>query len=157
MPAPFLPRNELPHDIPHWVQPGARHYISFNVSNRTDKPLLAPSIANALLQGFADYERMNHWYVWLAVVMPDHIHMILTFDLQRQEVKKNVLSWRSYHARTLGINWQKDFFEHRLRNDDEFVEKCHYIRMNPVRAGLCVRPEEWSYIIDRTKIDGGQL
>jgi len=85
--------------------------------------------------------------------MPDHIHMIVTFDLQ-QGVKKTVNSWRSYHARTLGIDWQKDFFEHRLRDDDAFTETCLYIRMNPVRQELCTTPDEWPHIIDRTKIDG---
>ena len=53
MSAPFLPRKSLHHDIPPWVQQGARHYVSLNVSNRTEKPLLVPSIANALIQGLA--------------------------------------------------------------------------------------------------------
>ena len=156
MSAPFLPRKTLPHDIPSWVQQGALYYISFNVANRPEKPLIAPLIANALLQGLVDYEHIHRWYIRLAVVMPDHIHMIATFNL-REEVKKTVCSWRAYHARKLGLDWQKDFFEHRLRSENSLEEKSFYIRMNPVRQGLCTVPEQWPYIIDRMNIDEGKL
>lgn len=53
--------------------------------------------------------------------------------------------WKHFTARTLGIEWQRDFFDHRLRHRS-FVEKAHYIRMNPVRAGLVEKLEEWPYV-----------
>jgi len=43
------------------------------------------------------------------------------------------------------ITWQKNFFEHRVRNDDNDTYKADYILQNPVRAGLVSRPEDWSY------------
>jgi putative transposase len=46
----------------------------------------------------------------------------------------------------LKVNWQRDFFDHRLRNDQELQEKTSYILMNPVRRGLCVRAEDWVWI-----------
>jgi hypothetical protein len=30
-----------------------------------------------------------------------------------------------------------------IRNYPQFVEKLRYIHRNPVKAGLCERPEEW--------------
>jgi hypothetical protein len=33
-----------------------------------------------------------------------------------------------------------------LRNDENVIEKSHYIRMNPVRAGLIDKPESWPYV-----------
>jgi len=32
-----------------------------------------------------------------------------------------------------------------LRSNENRIEKAHYIRMNPVRKGLCQTPEEWPY------------
>ena len=145
MSTPFLSRKSLPHAIPGWVHQGARHFVTFNVTNRTDKPLVVPSVARALLQGIGEYESQYRWFVWLAVIMPDHIHLIATFNLEHG-LAQTVRAWKSYQARILGISWQRDFFEHRLRNDDAFQEKCAYIRMNPVRKGLCATPEEWPYI-----------
>ena len=145
MSTPFQSRKNLPHGIPSWVHQGARHFITFNVANREENPLVAPGIAHALLRGIEDYEAQHRWFVWLAVVMPDHLHLIVTFNLE-YGLANTVRAWKRYHAHTLGIDWQRDFFEHRLRDDDAFLEKCAYIRMNPVRKGLCATPEEWPYI-----------
>ena len=51
--------------------------------------------------------------------------------------------WKRYQTRDMGIIWQDNYFDHRFRNDDEYIEKAHYIRMNPVRKELCVKSEEW--------------
>jgi putative transposase len=42
--------------------------------------------------------------------------------------------------------WQKRYYDFNIRNYPQFVEKLRYIHRNPVKAGLCERPEdcEWS-------------
>ena len=42
--------------------------------------------------------------------------------------------------------WQKRYYDFNVRNHEQFVEKLHYIHSNPVKAGLCLRPEDraWS-------------
>ena len=49
-------------------------------------------------------------------------------------------------AKTIGISWQRDFFEHRLRKDESFRQKADYILLNPVRAGLTRNPNDWPYV-----------
>ena len=39
-------------------------------------------------------------------------------------------------------HWQEGFFDHVLRSEESYAEKWEYVRLNPVRAGLCQRPEE---------------
>ncbi|MDP2990311.1 MAG: hypothetical protein Q8O57_07080 [Kiritimatiellota bacterium] len=97
------------------------------------------------------YEQIGRWYMWLMMIMPDHLHFIATFDLQRG-VRPIMRAWKSYQAAKLGINWQSDFFEHRLRNDKEYEEKAHYVRMNPVRKGLVQTTEEWPFVMDRIRM-----
>ena len=41
--------------------------------------------------------------------------------------------------------WQDGFFDHLLRSGESYAEKWNYVRMNPVRAGLVARPEDWPY------------
>lgn len=41
--------------------------------------------------------------------------------------------------------WQIGFFDHVLRNLESYTEKWEYVRLNPVRAGLCGHPEEWRW------------
>ena len=151
---PFPKREKLPHEIPSWVQQGERHFITINCKHRGSDQLLKH--APDLLESARHYEEIGRWYIWLMVIMPDHIHFIATFDLSLK-TKKTITAWKSYQARTLQIEWQSDFFEHRLRNPSEFDEKCHYIRMNPVRANLADQPEKWPHVLDRNSIDSVPL
>lgn len=141
-------RKKLPHEIPSWVTQGARHYITINCRERGTKHLCQAPVARALLKGGESYEALGRWYLWIMLIMPDHLHLIVTLDLSRG-VQTTVAAWKGYQAKKLGVDWQTGFFEHRLRNDNEYAEKAHYIRMNPVRKGLISMAEKWPYVIDR--------
>jgi hypothetical protein len=54
--------------------------------------------------------------------------------------------WKGYLARCHGIGWQRCFFDHRIRNKDQWDEKAAYIRQNPIRAGLVTEIKNWPYI-----------
>jgi putative transposase len=41
--------------------------------------------------------------------------------------------------------WQKRYYDFNIRNYSQFVEKLRYIHRNPVKAGLCERPEDWQW------------
>jgi hypothetical protein len=44
-----------------------------------------------------------------------------------------------------GVFWQPRFFDRALRTVKEYHEKVEYIHLNPVKAGLVSRPEEWPW------------
>jgi len=144
-------RRKLPHRIPSWVRQGAWHFVTVNCQERGTDGLCRDDVLARLLKSARHYEEIGRWYLWLMVVMPDHVHLIVTFDLERG-VRLIMKAWKSYLTRNLSIQWQSDFFEHRLRNDEEFVQKMHYVRMNPVRKGLVSSPDAWPYVIDRISL-----
>ncbi len=148
-PLSFPIRKKLPHVVPSWVSQGARHFITVNCKQRIGSPLL--SAAPSLLESATIYEQLGRWYLWLMVIMPDHLHFIATFNLDHG-VQSTVKAWKSHQAKHQDINWQSGFFEHRVRNDAEVEEKSHYNRWNPVRKGLVKSPEEWPHAIDRTRL-----
>ena len=41
--------------------------------------------------------------------------------------------------------WQKRYYDFNIRNQEQFIEKLRYIHRNPVRRGLCARPEDWAW------------
>jgi REP element-mobilizing transposase RayT len=41
--------------------------------------------------------------------------------------------------------WQKRYYDFNVRDHAQFVEKLHYIHGNPVKRGLCLRPEDWAW------------
>ena len=151
---PFPKREKLPHKIPSWIQQGERHFITINCKCRGGDQLL--QYGRDLLESARYYEEIGRWHLWLMLVMPDHIHFIATFDLSKG-LTTTVSAWKRYQKKKLGIEWQSNFFEHRLRNGAEFDEKCHYIRMNPVRQNLAANPEEWSHVLDHNSLDSGSV
>jgi putative transposase len=86
------------------------------------------------------------WYVRLAMLMPGHVHLVVWFPDIETRVQTIVSKWKEWTAKSLKIYWQRDFFEHRLREEESFREKADYILANPVRAGLVERPEGWPYV-----------
>ena len=56
-----------------------------------------------------------------------------------------VQHFKSYLARTYGIDSQRGFFETRIRDDVHMSEKARYICGNPVRKGLCATADDWPY------------
>lgn len=59
---------------------------------------------------------------------------------------KTISDWKHWIAFRAGVAWQRDFFDHRLRQTKSFTEKATYIRNNPVRAGLVTTQDQWPYI-----------
>ena len=91
--------------------------------------------------------------IWIGayVVMPDHIHLFVAMDEQRKTLPglvKSLKNTLSKALRAIGISsphWQKGFFDHVLRSGESYSQKWEYVRNNPVRAGLVVKPEDWRY------------
>ncbi len=51
----------------------------------------------------------------------------------------------SYRLKNRGSVWQASFTNHRIRDFEDYEHHREYIRMNPIRARLAERPEEYPY------------
>jgi putative transposase len=85
------------------------------------------------------------------VVMPDHLHLLLTPGCETSLEKtmqliKGGSSHRIHLQRENKMQiWSSGFHEATIRGVEDFVARRRCIRMNPVEAGLAVRPEDWAY------------
>ena len=107
--------------------------------------LCRPDIAPQLLESIAFRHQRGDWWVHLALLMPDHLHMLVSFPSEKN-LTKVVGEWKKFAARSFGVQWQRSFFEHRLRHDESLHEKEDYIRQNPVRAGLVSQAKDWRFV-----------
>ncbi|MGB5633983.1 MAG: hypothetical protein WBM44_09500 [Waterburya sp.] len=41
--------------------------------------------------------------------------------------------------------WQRRFWEHLIRDEQDFINHVNYIHYNPVRHGLVLSPKDWQY------------
>jgi len=90
--------------------------------------------------------------VWIGkyVLMPDHIHVFVSAE-GSQSLSRWVAALKGYlgaikrRQQIPGPAWQTGFFDHLLRSSESSGDKWNYVCMNPVRAGLVAKPEDWPY------------
>jgi REP element-mobilizing transposase RayT len=137
--------------VPPWVEPGALFHIRVALDCHVEQRALTdPSLGQAVLDSAKVYQEKERWHITLFVLMPDHLHGLLSFA--RGESMSGVIGdWKRFHARGNGVAWQEGYFDHRLRADEhgeQLSAKMNYIRQNPVAARLCTKAEDWPWIID---------
>ena len=146
-------RRKLPHGLPPFpVQGSIVQFVTVNAAERVGKPFLA--VAQKILAAARFYHEHGRWFLYLFLIMPDHLHMLSTFP--SGNCKATCGAWKGFLRKTAGIRFQSDCFEHRIRNESELAEKWHYIRDNPVRKGLVGLPDEWPYWIAFDPVTGRQ-
>jgi putative transposase len=138
-------RKKLPHTIPQWVPDGSWFFLTLKCVPPGRNQLCRADTGDAVIAALAHNHDQFIWHCRLALLMPDHLHGILAFPTA-PGLKTTVTNWKKFVARQHGVEWQRDFFDHRLRNDQELQEKTSYILMNPVRKGLCERMEDWPWV-----------
>jgi REP element-mobilizing transposase RayT len=139
-------RLHLPHDPPDWINPTQEaFFVTINCLPRGTNQLANDKVWTALIDALEFREERGEWKWHLILAMPDHLHGIVCFP-NSFFMRKSISAWKRWLARSHSIHWQRDFFDHRLRSMESAIEKAHYIRMNPVRAGLCASPQDWPYV-----------
>ncbi len=148
-PVPDRQLIKTKRQLPHWQMGGSTYFVTF----RTKIFNLPLEARRVVLEAFC-YFNDSKYRLWAAVVMPDHVHLLLTpkekaeggyFSLT--EILHSLKSFTGNKINNVlnrqGTLWQEDFFNRIVRDEKEFLEKWNYIRNNPVKKELCQRPEEW--------------
>ena len=148
-------RDELSisrRNLPHWELPGSTYFITF----RLISGIITENERTIVLDALKYFHKRRYW-VTATVVMPDHIHLMLKPVVSESKAEfslskilqgiKGFSSREINRARgTKGALWQDESFDRIIRDYDEYLEKWHYIRSNPVKAGLCQAPEEYPFL-----------
>ena len=84
------------------------------------------------------------------VVMPNHVHLLITPRIELPRITKSLKGITAKRANEMlwltGTKfWQEESYDHTVRNEQSFGRIWSYIEMNPVRAGLVRRPEEYRW------------
>ncbi|MGA9545195.1 MAG: transposase [Candidatus Sulfotelmatobacter sp.] len=96
--------------------------------------------ARLLVEVLLGYRDQGKYLLHEFVVMPDHIHLLLT-PAREVSLEKSVqfikggYSYRLRKVEKIQV-WQESFTNHRIPDAEDYERHCEYVRMNPVRAGL---------------------
>jgi putative transposase len=85
------------------------------------------------------------------VILPDHFHLLLDageIDVSRilQTTKMSFASnYRKRLGQRSGRTWQNRFWDHIIRDQDDFNRHVDYIHYNPIKHGLVRSPFDWPH------------
>lgn len=140
-------RKILPHAPPPWIDPERESFfLTINCKLRWANQLALPDLAPRLFSTVDHRQRQWVWWCDLMLLMPDHLHALMSFPRHHLPFQRRLEKWKEWTAKTLGIRWQRGVFDHRLRGDAMREQKARYILENPIRRGLAHRMEQWPFV-----------
>lgn len=112
--------------------------------------LCDPEIVNVLIQVLTSPAVKTACIVPVYCFMPDHQHMIISGTNNDADLWNAVVSykqrtgfWLARHKPS--ISWQKDFYDHIIRKEEDLAVQVRYILDNPVRKGIVASGHEYPY------------
>ena len=153
----------MPWGLTRFHQSGQSHFVTFCCYHR--RRLLDTDESCRIFESALERVRRSYrLYVYGYVVMPEHVHLLLSEPNCPTQAKIG-LEWatrpqqytladalkslkQGVSRRLLGNAehfWQKRYYDFNIRNYPQFVEKLRYIHRNPVKRGLCELPEDWEW------------
>jgi putative transposase len=140
------------------VVSGASFFFTVNLADRRQR-LLVDNI-ELLRAAFREVRARHPFTVEAAVVLPEHIHTIWTlpegdgdYAMRWRQIKSlfsRGLPSVEYLSRSRSLKgergiWQRRYWEHTLRDDDDFARHVDYIHYNPVKHGHAPAVGDWPY------------
>ncbi|UFH58073.1 REP-associated tyrosine transposase [Sulfurovum mangrovi] len=143
-------------------QDGFSYFITMVTYKR--KPILIENI-NLLRDSFERSKQHYDYHIDAIVILPDHIHMIIT-PKNAQEYSKIIAHIKRSFVYGIGSNlrnqsklattpsqhkrghagiWQERFYEQTIRGEKDWLEKINYMKNNPVKHGHVDNIKDWKY------------
>jgi REP element-mobilizing transposase RayT len=109
-----------------------------------------PEIAVIAQQVLLHGAELGHYVLLAYAVMPNHVHALLEplvpFEKLMGRIKGASARSANLRLRRTGKPfWQDESFDRWVRDEAELFRAQTYIENNPVKAGLCARPEDWRW------------
>jgi len=140
-----------------WV-PGGTYFFTVNLASRQERHLTEH--IDLLRDSVRRVRRAHPFEIVAWVVLPDHMHAVWVlppedtdFAMRWNQIKgafsralpkTETVSTSRVHKRERGI-WQRRFWEHLVRDQDDLARHVDYVHYNPVKHGYVERAVEWPF------------
>jgi len=128
-----------------------RRYIDRQLDECLGKCYLSDHRIAEIIEDAFKYFHDQRYYLIAWVVMPNHVHVMIETN-NNYTLSQIIHSWKSYTAKEAnkilqreGVFWQADYWDRFIRDELHFYRVIEYIHNNPVKAGLCKKPEDWLF------------
>jgi len=145
-------------DYRRYRVPGGTYFFTINLLNRRSDLLTRHIEALRDSVRRTRTERPFHIDAW--VVLPEHIHCVITLPPGDDDFSNRIKAikirfvravepdeWRSSARAAKGERgiWQRRFWEHVIRDDDDYTRHLDYVHFNPVKHGHVTSVAQWPY------------
>ena len=139
--------------------PGATWFFTVNLAERKGNRLLLDEI-DSLRGAFRTVRAAHSFQLDAVVILPDHLHCIWTLPPGDSDFSTRWGLIKGNFSRSIGKQervsesrlkrgerglWQRRFWEHLIRDEDDFRRHVDYIHWNPVKHGWVKRVAEWPH------------
>jgi putative transposase len=138
--------------------PGGTWFYTVNLLDR--RLSLLVDHADLLRTAFEETQKLFPFTIVAIVVLPDHLHAIWTLPSDDTDFSTRWRLIKTRFAKALpnverrsavrqargerGV-WQRRFWEHLIRNDEDYARHVEYCYFNPVKHGLVRRVQDWPH------------
>jgi putative transposase len=107
--------------------------------------LTAPTISGSILLGLRRLQTDGDYDLHCATSMPDHVHLLFTLKerLSLGQVVGKFKATTKAALQTQQLEWQQNYFDHRLREHIPMEDFARYIFLNPYNKGLTPYDQNW--------------
>lgn len=152
-------------------RPGGTYFFTAVTFNR--KHIFIDEGSVELLRQAFRYTMVNHPFsIYAAIIMPDHIHMVWTLPADSDDYPTRWRLIKSYFSKNYQPTtsdpvtdsrmlkgektiWQRRYWEHLIRDEEDLQRHVDYIHYNPVKHGLAKSPAVWKYSSIHSFIQSG--
>ncbi|MDD1415381.1 transposase [Dolichospermum sp. ST_con] len=152
--------------MPNYRRPnisGATYFLTQVTYQR--EPWLCRDISRqALREAIQTVRKKYPFSIDAFILLPNHFHCLWTlppddhdFSVRLRLIKtyvtkhyreqltlENPIS-QSRQKRGEKNLWQRRFWDHLIRDEQDFMVHCDYIHYNPVKHRLCINPQDWQF------------
>ena len=136
---------------------GGSYFFTLTLRNRRSR--LLTDHVNTLRRAFQITQAERPFTIDAIVVLPEHLHAIWTLPKDDddfpgrwrriksefvQGLRKGGLRLHSNRRGEYSV-WQRRYWEHYLRDQDDFIRHCDYIHYNPVKHGYVSKAIDWAW------------
>ena len=149
---------------------GGTYFFTINLANRQNT-LLVDEFAK-LRRSINKVKQQHPFLLDALVVLPDHLHLMMTLPendhnfatrlmliksgFSRQIPKTEYISSSRQSKAERGI-WQRRYWEHLIRDENDYARHIDYIHYNPVKHGYVERAVDWQFSTIHKFIEKGVL
>jgi putative transposase len=130
------------------ISPPGTYFVTFSTFQRM-RLFVVENYARLFLKSLYGYRRQGAFHLHAFVVMPEHVHLVITPKLTLERAMQLVKGGYSHaHGSEFGRKreiWQRGFTDHRIRDAADFELHCGYIHRNPVKRGLVQNAADYRY------------